>query len=150
MPDINNVIAKYSSASDLIPALQEIQEAFGYLSEENMEALSHKIKVPLAQISGVATFYSMFRLKPLGKHNIAICRGTACHVHDSETLLKSAEKKLNIKAGEITSDGMISLTSVNCIGACAKAPAIMVDGKVYGNLDDKKLTKIIEDLRKQG
>lgn len=148
MPDINKVLEKYSSPGDLIAALQDIQKEFGYLSEEHMEALSKKIKAPLSRISGVATFYSMFRLKPIGKNHISMCRGTACHVHNSETLLRFIEKKLNIKSGEMTDDGHISLETVNCIGACAKAPAMMVNGKVYGNLDEKKIDKLIEDLRK--
>ena len=146
MPDINKVIEKYGSAGDVIPALQDIQGAFGFLSEENMEALSKKIKVPLSRISGVATFYSQFRLKPLGENKIAICRGTACHVHNSETLLKYMEKKLNIKAGEMTRDGKFSLDSVNCIGACAKAPAMMINDKVYGNLTEKKIDEIMKEL----
>lgn len=147
MADIKKVLEKYTSSGDVIPALQDIQEEFGYLSEENMEALSKKIKVPLSRISGVATFYSQFRLKPLGENKISICRGTACHVHDSETLLKFLEKKLNIKSGEVTRDGKFSLESVNCIGACAKAPAMMINDKVYGNLTEEKIEEILKELK---
>ncbi len=146
MADIKKVLERFSERGDVIPALQAIQKEFGYLSEENMEALSKKIKTPLSHISGVATFYSMFKLSPIGKNHISICRGTACHVHNSEQMLKFIEKKLSIKAGEVTKDGKFSLECVNCIGACAKAPAMMINDKVHGNLDEKKIDKILSQL----
>jgi NADH-quinone oxidoreductase subunit E len=119
------------------------------LSEENLILLSKKINVPLAQISGVATFYNWFKLKPIGKYHVSICRGTACHVNNSEQLLYFLEKKLKIKAGELTDDKMFSLECVNCIGACAKAPAMMINDDVYGELTEKKIDKIIDDLKLQ-
>jgi NADH-quinone oxidoreductase E subunit len=147
MADIQKVLVKYSTQSDVIPALQEIQREFGFLSEKNMELLSQRIKVPLSHISGVATFYSMFKLFPPGKYHISICRGTACHVHNSAELLKFIEKKLNIKSGEITKDAKFSLECVNCIGACAKAPAMMINEAVYGNLTDKKIEQILNSMK---
>jgi NADH-quinone oxidoreductase subunit E len=146
-PDINKVIEKYSSRKDLIPALQDIQKAFGYLSEEHLEILSKKIKTPLTIISGVATFYNQFKMKPIGRYHISVCRGTACHVHDSGELLKFLEKKLKIKAGDLTVDGKFSLEPVNCIGACAKAPAMMINDTVYGELTEKKISHIIDSLK---
>jgi NADH-quinone oxidoreductase E subunit len=145
--DINKIIEKYSSRTDLMPALQDIQKAYGYLSEENLQILSKKIKTPLTVISGVATFYNWFKLKPIGKYHISLCRGTACHVHNSEDLLKHIEKKLKIKAGESTADGKFSIEKVNCIGACAKAPAMMINDKVYGELTEKKIDQILESLK---
>jgi len=147
MADIKDILAKYSGKDDLIPAMQELQKELGFLSEESLEQISKRLKVPLAHISGVATFYSMFKLTPPGKFHISICRGTACHVHDSEQLQKFIEKKLNIKAGEMTKDGKFSLECVNCIGACAKAPAMMINETVYGNLDEKKIEKILNSLK---
>ncbi|MFH0870607.1 MAG: NADH-quinone oxidoreductase subunit NuoE [archaeon] len=147
MPDINKILSKYSSKDDLIPAMQEMQKELGFLSEESLEQISKQLKVPLSHISGVATFYSMFKLTPPGKFHISICRGTACHVHDSEQLLKFMEKKLSIKAGEMTKDALFSLECVNCIGACAKAPAMMINDTVYGNLDEKKIDKILNSLK---
>ncbi len=147
MSDINQVLEKYSHKGDVIPALQDIQKEFGYLSEENMEALSKKIGVPLSRIAGVATFYNQFKLKPIGKYHVSICRGTACHVHDSAALLSFVEKKLRIKSGELTTDGKFSLECVNCIGACAKAPAMMINDKVYGELDEKKIDKILDSMK---
>jgi NADH-quinone oxidoreductase E subunit len=147
MRDVSEILKKYSNKKDLIPALHEIQKEYGYLSEENLVMLSKKINVPLAQISGVATFYNWFKLKPIGKYHVSICRGTACHVNNSEQLLKFLEKKLKITAGELTEDKMFSLECVNCIGACAKAPAMMINDTVYGELTEKKIDVIIEDLK---
>jgi NADH-quinone oxidoreductase E subunit len=146
-PDIKETIKKYSSRKDMIAALQEIQNVFGYISEANAEELSKQINTPLVEISGVATFYNMFRLKPIGKHHISICRGTACHVQGSESLLKFVETTLKIKAGELTPDGLFSLEAVNCIGACAKAPAMMMGETVYGQLDEKKIKHIIDEIK---
>ncbi|HIH54936.1 TPA: NADH-quinone oxidoreductase subunit NuoE [Candidatus Woesearchaeota archaeon] len=146
-PDIHKVLKKYDSKKDIIPALQDIQENFGFVSEENAESLAKKINSPLVDISGVVTFYNMFRLKPVGKYHIAICRGTACHVQNSEELLKYVEKKLKIKTGEITQDGRFSLEAVNCIGACAKAPAMMIHDKVYGQLTEKKIDAILDSMK---
>lgn len=145
--DIKKILIKYSSKDDLIPAMQEIQKNYGYLSRENLDLLSKKINIPMSHIYGVATFYTMFKFSPRGKYHISVCRGTACHVHNSEDLLKHIEKKLNIKAGEITKDNLISLECVNCIGACAKAPAIMINEEVYGNLDTDKVDEILLGLK---
>jgi len=147
MREVQEILKKYSDKEDLIPALQEIQKEYGYLSEENLELLSKKISVPLAQISGVATFYNWFKLKPIGKYHISICRGTACHVRNSADLQKFIEQKLRINAGELTDDKLFSLECVNCIGACAKAPAMMINDVVYGELTEKKIDKILDELR---
>ena len=129
---------------DLIPELQKIQSKYGYLSEKNLEKLSKKLDIPLVNITGVATFYTQFNFEPKGKYKISMCRGTACHVHNSDNLMKHIEKKLNIKPGETTKDKLFSLDAVNCIGACAKAPAMMINETVYGNLDEKKIDEILE------
>jgi NADH-quinone oxidoreductase E subunit len=147
MREVSEILEKYSSTEDLISALQEIQKEYGYLSEDNLVLLSKKIHVPLAQISGVATFYNWFKLNPIGKYHISICRGTACHVNNSEQLQKFIEKKLKIKAGDLTEDKMFSLECDNCIGACAKAPAMMINETVYGELTEKKIDEIIEGLK---
>jgi NADH-quinone oxidoreductase E subunit len=147
MRELSEILKKYSEKEDLMPAMQEVQKEFGYLSEENLILLSKKINVPLAQISGVATFYNWFKLKPIGKYHISICRGTACHVNGSEQLLGFLEKKLKIKAGELTDDKIFSLECVNCIGACAKAPTMMINDEVFGELTEKKIDRIIEEFR---
>jgi NADH-quinone oxidoreductase E subunit len=147
MRNVSEILDKYSDKKELMPALQEIQKEFGYLSEENLVLLSKKIDVPLSHISGVATFYNWFKLKPIGKYHVAICRGTACHVNNSEQLLHFLEKKLKINAGGLTEDKTFSLECVNCIGACAKAPAMMINDTVYGELTEKKIDQILEELK---
>jgi NADH-quinone oxidoreductase E subunit len=147
MRNISEILKKYSDKKELMQALQEVQKEFGYLSEENLILLSKKIDVPLSHISGVATFYNWFKLKPVGKYHVAICRGTACHVNNSEQLLHYLEKKLRINSGELTEDKLFSLECVNCIGACAKAPAMMINDAVYGELSEKKIDQILEELR---
>jgi NADH-quinone oxidoreductase E subunit len=149
MREISELLEKYSGREDLMPALQDIQKEYGYLSEENLIIVSKKLNVPLSQISGVATFYNWFKLKPVGKYHVAICRGTACHVNNSEQLQKFIEKKLRINAGELTDDKIFSLECVNCIGACAKAPAMMINNVVYGELTEKKIDIILDDLKNQ-
>ncbi len=147
MREISEILAKYNDADDLMAALQEIQKEFGYLSEDNLILLSKQIRVPLAQISGVVTFYNWFKLKPIGKYHISICRGTACHVNNSEQMLTFLEKRLKIKSGDLTEDGVFSLECVNCIGACAKAPAMMINDTVHGELTEKKISEILDELK---
>ncbi len=143
---VESILKKYSRKEDTVAALQELQQTFGYLERGHLELLAKQLSLPLVHITGVATFYTQFKFTPKGTYHISICRGTACHVKNSETLLKHVERKLNIKAGEITTDKKISLECVNCIGACAKAPAMMINEKVYGNLDEKKIDMIIHSL----
>jgi len=145
--EVEKILRKYSTKEDLIPVLEDLQEEFGYLSEEVLERVAKELNVPFVTVSGVATFYSSFRLTPRGKYHIQVCRGTACHIFRSDKLLTYFEKKLNIKAGGVTPDGKFSLVPVNCIGACAKAPAMMIDNKVYGNLTEEKIDKILSEFK---
>jgi NADH:ubiquinone oxidoreductase subunit E len=128
-------------------ALQDIQEKNGYLPAEELLRLSKDCDVPGVNIYGVATFYNQFRLNKPARYIVSICRGTACHVNNSEALLQYAEELLGIKAGESTKDGSITLEIVRCIGACAKAPAMMINGTVYGNLTQEKLKEILLSLK---
>jgi len=136
---------KTEKETNTVALLQELQGKKGFLAREDMIALARKEGVPGVNVYGVATFYSQFRLKKPGKHLISICRGTACHVKDSETLLHFVEEELGIVAGESTPDGKFTLECVNCIGACAKAPAMMINGKVYGELTKEKIAKILTE-----
>jgi len=130
-----------------VEALQEMQSKHGFLPKEELVKASRKLGIPLVDLMGVATFYSQFKMHPEGKYKVSVCRGTACHVKNSSTLLRHIEKKLGIRPGETTLDNKITLECVNCIGACAKAPAVMINDKVYGDLDEKKLDKIIGGLK---
>lgn len=132
---------------ELIPALQEIQEVDGYLSEEAVIKTGKHLNLPASKIYGVATFYNQFRFQPKGKHHVQVCRGTACHVLGSSTVLQELEKKLRIKAGDTSSDGQFSIEVVACIGACGLAPVINIDGKFHAKVTAEKLTEIIDSYR---
>ncbi len=129
--------------SSLIPVLQKIQDEFGYLSERNVNDVSKYLAVPTSKIYGVATFYAQFRLKPLGRHVINLCRGTACHVKGSERLIPVFEQELKCKVGETTKDGKFSFIVVACLGACSLGPVVNIDNDFYGNLKASEIKRIL-------
>jgi NADH-quinone oxidoreductase E subunit len=131
----------------LIPILQEIQEEIGYLSESSVVAVGKHLHLPTSKIYGVATFYNQFRFEPVGKYHVQVCRGTACHVLGSATVLQEIEKNLKIKAGQTTKDGMFSIEVVACIGACGLAPVININGNFHAKVDQNTLKDIIESYR---
>jgi NADH-quinone oxidoreductase subunit E len=133
--------------SSLIAMLQEIQEICGYLPEEEMHKVARHTRLPISRIYGVATFYNQFRLRPLGKHVIRVCRGTACHVKGSLDILRTLETELGIKAGETTKDLKFTIETVACIGACSIAPVISIDDEFYGGLTVKSLQKLIDAFK---
>lgn len=133
--------------TNVVYILQEIQRGKGYISTEDFIKLSKEMGVPLTDLVGVATFYSQFKLKKPGKYQVSVCNGTACHVKGSPALMKQVQDFLKLKPGETSVDGKFSFESVNCIGACARAPAMMINGVVYGELDKKKMIKIIGGLK---
>lgn len=144
--DIKNNPDKFEDEKrrNVIRVLQDIQLKEQYISKETIVKLSKELGLHGSELYGVLTFYSQFKLTKPGKYRISICRGTACHVKNSESLLRYLEKELKIQEGKTTEDGKFSLTSVNCIGACASAPAMMINGTVYGELDEKKIKSIID------
>ena len=148
---INEVLQRYPDAGRdaLIPILQEVQEAEGFLSQAAMIAIGEHLKLPASKVFGVATFYNQFRFKPLGKYNIVICRGTACHVKGSAEVLETLKDELGIEAGDTTPDGNFSLEVVACIGACGLAPVINVNGEFHAELTPKKVRKILNAYRKE-
>jgi len=131
----------------IIPILQKIQGIEGYIPEEGVNLLARQIGITPVRIFGVATFYNQFRLTPLGKHVIKICRGTACHVKGSGKLLDFLCNSLNIKTGETTKDGLFTIEEVACLGACSIAPAIMIDDKFYGRVTNTGMMNLIEALK---
>lgn len=133
--------------TNIIYILQEIQQKKGYISTEDFIKLSKEMAVPLTDLVGVATFYSQFKLKKPGKYQVSVCNGTACHVRGSPVVMKHVQEILELKPGQTSSDGKFSFESVNCIGACARAPAIMINGVVYGEMDKKKIKKVIGGLQ---
>ncbi|MEA1884213.1 MAG: NADH-quinone oxidoreductase subunit NuoE [Thermotogota bacterium] len=132
----------------LIPILQEIQEIYQYLPEEIMTYISTALGISPSQIYGVATFYSHFTLEPKGKHIIKVCDGTACHVKKSGKILETIKKELNLSDKKPNSDdGLFTLETVACLGACGLAPVVVIDETVYGSVTPEKMTSLINNIR---
>ena len=146
---INNILAQYPEAGrdKLIPVLQSVQEEIGFISKEAVVEIGKHLRLPSSKIYGVATFYNQFRFEATGKYHIQVCRGTACHVLGSSTVLQELEKKLGIKAGKTTRDGMFSIEVVACIGACGLAPVICINGEFYAKVTTASLSKIIDEYK---
>ncbi|MDA3862274.1 MAG: NADH-quinone oxidoreductase subunit NuoE [Deltaproteobacteria bacterium] len=142
---------KYKNAGPdaLIPLLQDIQGELGYLSREAITEVSKGLKLSESKIYGVASFYNQFKFNPPGKYHIQICRGTACHIKGSKTILEHLERELKIAPDQTTKDGLFSLEVVSCVGACSLAPVIVVNNKFHADVDKKKIKKIIKKIRKE-
>jgi NADH-quinone oxidoreductase subunit E len=147
---LDEVIKKYSGKKGImIPVLQETQAIYGYLPREAFERLSAGLQLNLSDMYGVATFYSQFRLKPVGEHVIKVCHGTACHVQNAKSITECLEEALKIKDGETTEDGMFTLESVACLGCCSLAPVMMNGNETYGKLRGSEAVRIIKEIRLQ-
>lgn len=149
MNNITEIIERYSPATrnSLIPLLQEVQAAQGFVSREAVEAVGAHLGLSTAKVYGVATFYNQFRFHPAGRFHIQLCRGTACHVKGSSTLQATLEHMLGIKAGQTSPDGLFSLEVVACIGACGLAPVIAINGEFHAAVTPSKLERIIAACR---
>jgi NADH-quinone oxidoreductase E subunit len=133
----------------LIPILQAVQEAQGYLSEIAVVRISRHLGIPASKVYGVATFYNQFRFQPKGKYHILVCRGTACHVKGSGKVLDAVVKHLKIEPGKTTRDKMFSLETVACMGACALSPVICINEDFYAKVSPAKVIKLIESYREK-
>lgn len=127
--------------------LQEAQGIYGYLPIEVQTMIAEGLEISLSEVYGVATFYSQFSLNPKGKHRISVCLGTACYVKGSDKILAEVEKQLGIKCGECTEDGLFSIDSCRCVGACGLAPVMMIDEEVYGRLKPESVKEILDKYR---
>lgn len=142
---IKEILEKYTQDKDnLIQILNEVQDKYGYIPKTAQKEVSDYLKVPLAEVYGVITFYSRFTLKPKGKYNISVCMGTACFVKGSEKLLDRVKERLKIDIGETTPDGKFSIEETRCLGACGLAPVFTVNGEVYGKATVQKVDEIID------
>ena len=130
--------------------MQDIQREFNHIPREGLEDLSRHINCPLSHLYAMATFYRALSLKPKGKHIIRLCDGTACHIKGSFNLISGVKRVLNLLPGETTPDGLFSLELVNCLGSCAIAPVLVVDGTYYGKVTSEKLKTIIAEYRQGG
>lgn len=133
----------------LIPMLQAVQNAFGYLPKESLDVIGKHLGVPTAKVYGVATFYNQFRLQPVGRHTIRVCRGTACHVRGSKAILDTLSNELGVNPGETTADGQFTLETVACIGACSIAPVVTVDEDFHGATQPRTISKILNAYREE-
>jgi bidirectional [NiFe] hydrogenase diaphorase subunit len=128
----------------LIETLHTVQSSFGYLDDDSIRFVATSLRVPLSQAYGVATFYHYFSLKPPGKHTMTVCAGTACYIKGADKLIASAEKRLGIAQGLTTPDGNVSLMTARCVGACSRAPVVLCDGAVHGEMSGEQLIDQLE------
>ncbi len=149
---LDEIIATYNNdKSNLIAILQKVQETYRYLPEEAMIYIGTKMEgLSPATVFGVATFYAQFSLEPKGKYEIKVCDGTACHVRGSMPVLNAIRAKLNIPAGQLTSEnGLFSLETVSCLGACGLAPVVVINDKVYPQMTSDAITIVLDTLMKE-
>jgi NADH-quinone oxidoreductase subunit E len=144
------ILANGNTRSGIISILHEIQAQYNYLPEEPLRYVSKKINIPLIDLYSIASFYHAFSLQPRGKHLIQCCLGTACHVRGSHRVLDELERRLDIKAGETTSDQQFTLKTVNCLGACALGPIVVVDQDYHGNTRVQKVAAILSKYSNNG
>jgi len=143
---VYKIIEKYpKEEASLIQILQDINRTYNWLPKESLEIVSKEIKVPLARIYGVASFYKAFSLKERGKNIIKVCTGTACHIKGAPQLIDEIKRKKNIKPGETSKDKKFTLETVNCVGACAMAPVLILNEKYHGFTKPSNIEKILEE-----
>jgi NADH:ubiquinone oxidoreductase subunit E len=131
----------------LMQVLHKAQDIFGYLPIEVQKYISTELGVPLAEVYGVATFYTQFSINPKGKHKIGVCLGTACYVKGSQLIMDKLSKELNIKVGQTTEDNLFTLEATRCLGCCGLAPVMMIDQDVYGKLEPNRIPEILEKYK---
>jgi len=148
--EVKEIIQRYNQDKGfLVPILQDVQKRFNYLPREALNNVSTLLGIPLSQIFHVATFYKAFSLLPRGKHQLQLCLGTACHVRNAPLLGDHIERTLGIKAGETTPDLGFTFETVNCLGACALGPILVVDQEYHGQMTISKANKILKKLGKK-
>ena len=146
---IKSICAKYKNDEhELINVLHEVQHHLGYLPEEVQHSIARELKIPVAKVYGVVTFYSFFTMIPKGKYDVSICLGTACYVRGGELIVEEFKRRLNIGVGETSSDGLFSLNAIRCVGACGLAPVVTVGEKVYGRVTPQQVRRIIDEYIK--
>jgi NADH-quinone oxidoreductase E subunit len=141
-----NIIAGYEGQRwALLPLLEKVQETIGYIPPQAIPIIASSLGLFPSQVQGVISFYALFYTEPQGKNIVRVCRGTACHVRGGKTVLKLIKQKLGVEDGETTPDYKFSLETVACIGCCAQAPNIVVNKNIYGQMNPKKITTILDD-----
>jgi len=142
---VKAIVDRYSGKHDsVIAILQDVQSEYNYLPEYALRAVASQLGLPLIQICGVATFFKAFSLKPRGEHTVTVCLGTACHVRGAQTVLDEVKRQLGIEPGNTTDDMRFTLETVNCLGACALGPIMVIDGRYQGQMGPGKAKKILK------
>lgn len=145
---VQQVIEEYKEVKGaLIPVLHEIQGLYGYLPQEALQLVSKELNISMAEIYGVATFYSLFTLEPKGEHVIRVCMGTACYVKGAQSIIDKLNSELGVEVGKTTKDGKFTLEAARCLGSCGLAPVMMVDDRVYGKITPGDVIKILEEYK---
>jgi len=135
------------SSTDIIPLLQRLQDACGYLPREVVLGVCERTGLPASRLFGVATFYEQFHLEPRGRHLVRCCRGTACHVKGGRKNIRTVERELGVREGETSPDGRFTFETVACLGTCFLAPVIMVDGTYYGKVTPARIKTILDQYK---
>lgn len=142
--EISGIVMKYPQERRFaLAAMQDMQRALSYIPREGLELLAEHLQCPMAELYSMATFYKALSLRPRGKHIIKLCNGTACHIRGSVNLRNCVSEILGIEAGETTPDGLFTLEIVNCLGACASSPVILIDDTFYGNVTTEQVPEIL-------
>ena len=148
--ELSSILSKYKKEREnLLAVLQDVQENENYLSKDTLEKIAEEFSVPLSHIFSLATYYKAFSLKPKGKYIIFVCMGTACHVRGSENILQKLEIYLGIKSGDTTPDGLFTIETVNCLGACALGPLIVVNNNYHGEMTLARVETVLEKYSNQ-
>ena len=134
-------------AGNLITILQQVQEIYGYIPADIIYYVAGQLNISPAKIIGVATFYAQFRLEPVGKYLIMLCKGTACHVNGADRLEETITKELGIENGQTTKDGLFTLKNVSCLGCCSLSPVMMINDETYGSLTGDKVKEILNQYK---
>ncbi len=149
MSSIDTIIDRYEKApSALLAIMQDVQDQERYLPREAMDRIAEQLEVPVARVYQMATFFESFHLEPRGKHICTVCMGTACHVRGALRLVEELERDLDIPSGQTTEDLMFTIEEVNCVGACALGPLVIIDGEYHGTMTSDRLGKVVKKMKK--
>ncbi|MHC4542968.1 MAG: NADH-quinone oxidoreductase subunit NuoE family protein [Planctomycetota bacterium] len=149
MEKVDEIVDSYDADKEsIIQVLQDITSEYNYLPESGLRRISQRLNIPLSEVFEVATFYKAFSLEPRGKHLVHVCLGTACHVRSAPQILNTIERILNLKANQTSEDLMFTLETVNCLGACALGPVVVIDGQYHGQMTQTKVEKLLKKYEK--
>lgn len=152
LKEYERIVSHYpvSKESAVIPVLHLAQRDFGWISEDVVRYVADLMKMSRVRVHGVATFYTMFNMKPVGKYHVQICHNLSCCINQAESLITHVAERLGVKSGETTSDGLFTLTEVECLGACGEGPVIQVNDDYHVNMTKEKANELLDSLRKRG